>query len=145
MSKTVRITGRFLDPSQNPLSGTIAIAPYRRYIVQAEADTVYGGPIIIELAQSGEIDAQMIATEGWEYEATFNLQTGQGYKVDINPVAFTVAEDQSLPDLMEMSLRPGSREPIIIKQSYISGELNIYGATLDPEDPGAILLPAATI
>lgn len=143
MPKPIPITGTFLDPAKRPLKGSIIIKPLPTMVVEPDTDTVYMGQIEAHLDEAGAISTSIIPTEGWVYEIHFKLTTEDGVAVCQPKRLIPAAEASSLPDLLEKALRTGTTRPVFTFDRYRPGELRAAGATPDPTDPGAILVPAA--
>lgn len=143
MPSPILITGTFLDPAKRPLRGSIVIKPLPDMVIEPDTDTVYMGAIEVPLDDAGAIDASIIPTEGWVYEISFKLTTQEGTPICQPKRLVPATEASSLPDLLEKALTTGTTRPVFTFDRYRPGELRATGATPDPADPGAILVPAA--
>ncbi|MFH8345006.1 hypothetical protein [Streptomyces sp. NPDC018045] len=87
---TVTVTGRFLSPDGQPLSGTVVFrAPGQ--ITFPDSDVILGGPVVASLDAQGRITARLPATDaphmdpaGWSYtvaEQLAGIPNGRSYQV----------------------------------------------------------------
>lgn len=143
MPNPIALTGTFLDPAKRPLKGSIVIKPLPEMVIEPDTDTVYMGQIEVPLDEAGAISTEIIPSEGWVYEVHFKLSTQEGKEVCQPKRLVPATEASSLPDLLEKALRSGSARPVFTFDRYRPGELRATGATPDPADPGAILVPGA--
>ncbi|WKK26886.1 hypothetical protein QZH56_15570 [Streptomyces olivoreticuli] len=87
---TVTLTGRFLSPTGQPLSGTVTVRAPAQLTFPA-ADVILGGPVVAQLDAQGQITATLPATDapgmdpsGWSYTVTETLSgipTGRTYQL----------------------------------------------------------------
>lgn len=144
MAKTVKLTGTFLTAEGAPLAGRVIVGPAPAMVVAPDEDVIYAGPTVLPLNSMGRISGEIIATEGWAYEAVFELKTTDGRHVPQRNAYFKLEADADLSDILEAQIQNGTRRPVLTYSSYLPGEITAVGATPDPDDTGAILVPVAT-
>ncbi|MFW0120274.1 hypothetical protein ACN08Y_10210 [Rothia sp. P5764] len=144
MAKTVKLTGAFLTTEGTPLAGRVIVGPAPAMVVAPDEDVIYAGPTVLPLDDKGKIEGEIIATEGWAYEAVFELKTTDGRCVPQRNAYFQLTADADLSDILEAQIQNGTRRPVLTYSSYLPGEITAAGATPDPEDTGAILVPVAS-
>ncbi|MFI1182620.1 hypothetical protein ACH4UT_24115 [Streptomyces sp. NPDC020799] len=87
---TVTVTGRFLSPTGQPLSGTVTVRAPAQLTFPA-ADVILGGPVVAQLDAQGQFTATLPATDapgmdpaGWSYtvtEALSGIPAGRTYQL----------------------------------------------------------------
>ncbi|MFJ3030939.1 hypothetical protein ACIP5Z_01745 [Rothia terrae] len=143
MPNTVPITGKFLDPTGKPLKGTITFYPLPEYVASPQTDTIYMGKVTTDLTDTGEININLITTEAWSYRVEFKLTTQQNQPINAQPYTIQLNQQGNLADLISLSIQDNDTRPTFTIDTYNPGELTLTGAQEDPNDPGAILVPAA--
>lgn len=150
MAKLVNVTGTFLDVSNKPLQGNIRITPAAEFIAE-DTDTVYSGPIEVTLDEKGKLDIALLPTgvgvnrsEPWLYRFNFDdLRTKDGYPANIKEQIFEIPKDTTVPQLLDIRYTRANSEPVIKFGVSEGGDLIVEGARVDPQDPGALIVPIA--
>lgn len=143
MAKLITLSGKFLDPAQRPLRGRITVSPAPEMVVNPDEDVVTAGPVTVRLKDDGSVNMELLTSVGWVYNVDFSLSTVDGSPVKISRKRVQITETTSLPDLMAETLRASSTRPVFVSQQSAPGELIATGLRIDPNDPGAVLVPAA--
>lgn len=138
--KFITVTGRFLDVSGEPLKGTVVATPAPRFIAE-DIENIYSGPVTGTLDETGALMLKLLATTGWRYSFRFNLETQAGRAAGIDDYFFEIPADTTVPHLMEATYSTGSTRPVIRFTSTPDGDIQVSGATVSPEDPGALIIP----
>lgn len=150
MAELVNVTGTFLDVSNQPLQGNIRITPAAEFIAE-DPNTVYSGPIEVTLDEEGKLDIALLPTgvgvnrsEPWLYRFNFDgLRTQDNYPANIKEQIFEIPNDSTVPQLLDIRYTSASSEPVIKFGVSQSGDLIVEGARVDPQDPGALIIPIA--
>ncbi|MFW0112104.1 hypothetical protein [Rothia sp. CCM 9416] len=145
MTKTVQLTGTFLSPDGVPLRGSVTVSPAPEMVVAPQEYHIYAGPITLPLDDQGGISGEFISTEGWVYAVSFELFTQAGLPAPQRSHLIRLTEDTDLADLLEEKISGGLRRPVLTYSNYLPGEVTAAGATPDPDDEGAILVPVAAV
>ncbi|MFD7236467.1 hypothetical protein ACFWAT_14315 [Streptomyces syringium] len=120
----VTVTGRFLSPDGQPLSGSVTFRAPAQLTFPA-ADVILGGPVVAQLDTQGQVSATLPATDapgmdpgGWSYtvsEQLVGIPTGRTYqlllpakhsRVDLADIAPT---DPSRPNYIPVEGPRGER------------------------------------
>lgn len=144
MPQKVTLTGKFLDPSGNPLTGYITVNPLPEMVVDPEENNVYSGPVTVQLNEAGEITIPLIVTEAWSYQITYSLYNSAGAKIPMTSQIVKITEDTDIADLLETAISGNVTRPVLTYSNYRPGEITVSGVTFDPNDPGAILATVAS-
>lgn len=139
------ITVTVKSPGGVSYSGSVLLVPSPITVLAPDDNTVYIGPVRMELDENGFAEADVLTSDGWTYSVIFNLRTPGGAVEcrTLGPV--TITDDADLSDLLAVSVAGGISRPVIQFASYLPGEVRAIGVTMDPEDDGAVLLPAAVV
>lgn len=141
--ETVQVNGSFFDVSGRPLKGNITFKARPEYVVNRPEDSIYSGPVVVTLDDLGAISANLIASVGWSYSINFNLRTQENHPVEMRPTIAQFPTSGALPDFLDIQIDAGTTQPILAFHDDQPGEIVVEGATVDPHDPGAIIVPIA--
>ncbi|MFD7508113.1 hypothetical protein ACFV5N_02015 [Streptomyces sp. NPDC059853] len=145
---TVLVTGRFLRPNGEPLSGALTFrAPAQ--LTFPDWDVILGAPVVVQLDQQGQIAVSLPATDapgmipdGWSYTVTEQLtgiNPGRSYqlllpaetpRVDLADVAPT---DPTKPNYI--AVRGASAYEVAVAEGYTGSVTDWLASLVGPVGP----------